>query len=179
MWNKTVNLFHYEMDRQFQTISNFETIQSLLDFEEVVGNMLWAFDWFANRTFLSYSNLIAQNLGEFLGSSAVQVNSKNVSGYLSASGGINLTESEANAIAIISLLDLYNRTANPIYLDLANNTWLYLNATFWDPVNIGYKPTNATTDLYKDIYGNAFTILANLAVNSTLAFNSSILFAGE
>ncbi|NVM31154.1 MAG: AGE family epimerase/isomerase [Candidatus Helarchaeota archaeon] len=177
LWNSTEEIFMGdELYYQFKSSANFMALEALLDFIEIGGDILWSFDWFANRTLLSYSELIGQNLKKVLNSSEIQVDSKNVSGYLKETEGgvpVNLTDCVSNALAIMAFLDLYNATADPTYLELANNTWLYLNATFWDPNNYGYYDDNSTAT-NKTLYANCWAILANLEMNKTLGINPTI-----
>ncbi len=178
LWGNTRNIFvEDEENFEYKSISNFYTINSFLDFIGTGGNILWIFDWFANRTFLSYAEIVARNLNIFLNSSPVQVDGKNVSGYVSETQSkipINKTDVASNAMAIITFLKLYDMTNNTLYLELANNTWLYLNATFWDPTNYGYFSDNSTSSGNKSIFDNCLAIWANLAINETLEINSSI-----
>jgi len=177
LWNNSVSLLNKNGESGLLSSSaNFFTIQALLDFINVGDNVLWTFDWFSNRTFLAYSQVIADNIGNVLNSSTVQVDSKNVSGFLSqniAGTPTNLTECYPNALAILTFLNLYNTTGDTTYLEMANNTWLYLNTTFWDPENFGYFAFSGLAS-NKTLFDNCMAILANLAINQTLAINPTI-----
>ncbi|MFX1295789.1 MAG: hypothetical protein ACFFD2_13175, partial [Promethearchaeota archaeon] len=178
LWSGSDNIFYEnETNYEYKTLSNFLAVEAFLDFAEIGGNVLWAFDWFANRTFTSYSELATRTLGNILSSSEIAVANKSISGYVSETQfkiPLNYTESATNAVAIITLLELYNKTGDSIYLELANNTWLYLNETFWDSTNFGYLHDNSTTSTYKSLYDNCLAILANLAINETLGINQTI-----
>ncbi|NVM52832.1 MAG: AGE family epimerase/isomerase, partial [Candidatus Helarchaeota archaeon] len=178
LWSDTENiLYKNEINYQFDSFANFLAIEALLDFAEIGGNILWLFNWFANRTLISFAELIANNLKNVLNSSIVQVDSQNVSGYISETENdipVNRTECTSNAQAIISFLELYNKTGEPSYLELANSTWLYFNETFWDPINFGYFPDNSSSSSEKKLYDNCLAILANLAINQASGINPSI-----
>ncbi len=177
LWDDSKNiLYNDEIYYQYGSSGNFMAIEAMLDFMEIGGDILWSFDWFANRTLLSYSQLIGQYLDDFLNSSIIQADSQNVSGYVTKTAfGLPINESDCatNALAIISILDLYNKTNNPFYLELANRTWLYFNATFWDPINLGYKNSNSNSTS-KFLYDNCMAISANLRINETLGINPTI-----
>ncbi|MDD1778856.1 MAG: AGE family epimerase/isomerase, partial [Candidatus Helarchaeota archaeon] len=178
LWNKTKNIFNTnQIDFTFGTRDNVLAMEALLDFAKVGGDILWAFDWYANRTLVSYTELVAKYLQKTLGTGPIKVGSQNVTGYLvETSKGIPVlyATSSSNALAVLTFLDLYNRTKNPTYLQQANSTWLYLNKTFWDPVNQGYRPDNSTEYVNKTLYDNCLVILADLAMNETLEINSAI-----
>ena len=178
LWNTTKNIFYInQFEFQYGTRDNVLAMQALLDFAEIGGDILWNFDWYANRTLVSYTELVAKYLQKTLGTGPIKVGSQNVTGYLveTQSGTpVLYATSDSNALAVLTFLDLYNRTKNPIYLEQANSTWLYLNKTFWDPVNLGYRPDNSTVYLNKSLYDNCLAILADLAMNETVQINSAI-----
>jgi len=178
LWNDQKNIFYTNLvDLQYGTKDNAMAMEALLDFAEIGGDIFWLFDWYANRTFVSYTELIAKYLKKTLGTGPIRVDSKNVTGYLSETISDIPTfyaSSASNALAVLAFLDLYNRTKNPTYLEQANSTWLFLNKTFWDPVNIGYRPDNTTVYVNKSLYDNCLVILADLAMNETLQINSAI-----
>jgi len=178
LWSTTDNIFYMDdYNSQFGTSANFMVIEALLNFAKVGGDILWIFDWFANQTFSAYAKIAAQNLRNTLGSSAIRVDSKNVSGYVaetSQTGPSNTATSASNALAILGFVDLYNRTSDPYYLEMANNTWLYFNKTFWDPTYRGYLPGNSTDYTNKSLYDNCMAILADLAINETVGINPTI-----
>lgn len=178
LWNKSRGIFHTDqIDYQFGTEDNALAMGALLDFAEIGGDILWMFDWYANRTLVSYTELVAKYLKKTLGTGPILVGSKNVTGYLAETFSGHPTfyaTSASNALAVLSFLDLYNRTKDTTYLEQANSTWLFLNKTFWDPVNIGYRPDNTTSYFNKSLYDNCLVILADLAMNETLQINSAI-----
>lgn len=168
--------FNNAYDKLFSTYDNFLAIQALLDFIDFGENILWYFDWYSNRTFLSYSEIVANSITKILNSSSIQVGPQNVSGFIPLNepeAPTNYTECGSNAQAILTFLNLYNQTNNPNYLELANTTWLYLNATFWDSENYGYYTDSARSD-QKTLYDNCLAILANLAIKNTPAINAEI-----
>ncbi|MHA1356940.1 MAG: AGE family epimerase/isomerase [Candidatus Helarchaeota archaeon] len=169
--------YNDKTDFPFQTFSNLLVIQANLGLKDVIGDILLIFDWFANKTLQSFSEIAVESLQLYLNSSPIQSDSQNVSGFVSEYkqfAGENLTTSASNAMAILTFLDLYERTGNLLYIELANTTWLYLNKTFWDPLFLGYKSDNSTGFTPKNIFDNCLAIWADLAINETLAINPSI-----
>ncbi|HUY00504.1 MAG TPA: AGE family epimerase/isomerase [Candidatus Deferrimicrobium sp.] len=178
LWSDSKNIFYNDQySNEYGSKANLLAIKAFMDFVNLGGNIIWGFDWSGNRTFQTYLEIAAQNLGYFLNSSTIQVDSANISGYISETEyafPVNRTTVADNALAILTFLDLYNQTGDSVYLELANSTWLYLNATFWDPVYWGYFTDNSTTNTNKSLYDNCLAILANIAINETSAINPFI-----
>ncbi|MHA1233180.1 MAG: hypothetical protein ACTSPQ_21360, partial [Candidatus Helarchaeota archaeon] len=74
---------------------------------------------------------------------------------------------ESNARMIIALIDLYDQTNNITYLEIANDTWYFLDSTFWDNKNGGYNYSiggGGYNRLYKSLTANSWAIMAGLKI---------------
>ncbi len=177
LWDSQQVLINDDILKEISSRSNFRAIESLLDFIEIAGDISWLFNFDQNGTFLEYSKTIISNLEKLFKSGEIQVDSKNVTGFMTQTQygyPLAYTESETNSLAILTLLDLYHQTGNPLFLEQANNTWLYLNRSFWDFTNSGYITSNVSAYGAKNIYDNCFCIWANLAINKTIEINPII-----
>ncbi|MHA1300471.1 MAG: hypothetical protein ACTSO9_13715, partial [Candidatus Helarchaeota archaeon] len=175
--------YHSSNDNSKYSYDNFLMMKSISDLSQTMGSILYSFNWNANDTY----NPLIDRVYNFINSSLlakqyVSINNSlvlaNVTGYISKIDNSlqnpeNVTQLIDNSMAVITLLELYNRTGNSEYLRRANETWLYLNATFWDTDNLGYMSSNHTdANVTRDVFGNFLAILAALQINNTVEINS-------
>ncbi|MHA1378729.1 MAG: hypothetical protein ACTSRG_10140 [Candidatus Helarchaeota archaeon] len=172
-------------DTSKYSYDNFLMMEAILDLNNTLGPILYSMNWYANNT---YDKLI-DRIYSFVNSSLranqyATINNSivkaNVTGFIvgiddSLENPENQTQLIDNSMAVITLLEMYNKTGNDEYLRRANETWLYLNATFWDSNNSAYMSTNNTNaNITRDIFGNFLAIMAALGINQTVEINSTI-----
>ncbi|NHI91925.1 MAG: hypothetical protein EAX96_05440 [Candidatus Lokiarchaeota archaeon] len=175
------NSFHRSSTNTNKTsYDNFLLIQSLLSINETFGSLLYSVNKYHNNTYDSYIDKILEFQNQYLVSNSVNNTERLVTGYIQeVTGGAttksNYTRVVDNAMAVITYLELFNKTGNEEYLNKANDTWIYLNYTFQDTVNGGFKSTNKTTaNSSRTAFDNFMVVLACLKMNSTLNISNTI-----
>ncbi|MBD3229014.1 MAG: hypothetical protein GF329_12565 [Candidatus Lokiarchaeota archaeon] len=154
------------------TSGNLLSMQSILDIVDFVGSTYLSFNWYGNNTLLNSVNLISNFLKNNLTSEF-----QNETGFLSyyqQGNTENLTTLHDNALAVISYLDIFESTNNTEYLELANDTWMYLNKTFWNSSWNCFESDNSTMNYNISIQDNFLAILAGIRINQTFEINNSI-----
>ena len=159
---------------------NFLLVQSLLNLNETFGSLIYSVNEYLNNTYDSYIEKILNFQDQYLVSGTVNNTERLVTGYIQEVTQNVETKSHYsraidNAMAVISYLELFNKTGNEEYLEKANDTWIYLNYTFQDGVNGGFKSYNTTSANSSRIaFDNFMVILACLEINKTTNISNLI-----
>ncbi|MFX0134520.1 MAG: hypothetical protein ACFFDN_12845, partial [Candidatus Hodarchaeota archaeon] len=171
--------------RDKYSLNNFMILESISNLYQLMGPIMYSPNWYANNTYDKLIDRIYTLLNTTLrANEIVYINNSiveaNVTGFVThcdedLQNPRSETRAGDNAIAVLTLLELYNQTGNSEYLRRANETWLYLNVTFWDPVKGGYMLSNKSdANDARHILSNFLVILAGLQINQTIEINSNI-----
>ncbi|MHA1252038.1 MAG: hypothetical protein ACTSRP_18770, partial [Candidatus Helarchaeota archaeon] len=153
--------------------ANFAIIQAVTMISRIIGSPYIEFNWYGNDTIINNMKVITKYLENNLLTYPVD----NITGFHEYDDwGVkeNITKLFDNAFAVISYLDLYSKTNDSYYLEIANNTWLYINKTFWDSSLNCYRSDNSTINMNISSRDNFMAILAGLKINQTLDINQNI-----
>ncbi|MHA1271378.1 MAG: hypothetical protein ACTSPY_16410 [Candidatus Helarchaeota archaeon] len=155
------------------TSENLQLLQSILDIKELIGSTILTYNWFNNDTLMDTLKPVIKYLKENLGTYPIQ----NISGFHEYTGGSykeNITKLYDNALAVITFLNIFDATNDSYYLKLANETWLYINMTFWDDTLNCYRSDNSSINNNISALDNFLAILAGIKINQTKSLNNSI-----
>ncbi|TFF86291.1 MAG: hypothetical protein EU551_01985, partial [Promethearchaeota archaeon] len=159
------------------TFDNLMAVRSLLNFYKTTG-LNYTIDWtngYYDQVLLNYmtdiltylenisiaNNTLNKNL--FVNSTVVNNN------VLIKSSNTTCID---NSLAIIAYLELYEYFNDAEYLEIANNTWNYVNETFWDDDNLGFLKSNWSLNLTnKDLISQIWAILAYSEISNTIEIN--------
>ncbi|MHA1403626.1 MAG: hypothetical protein ACTSSI_07675, partial [Candidatus Helarchaeota archaeon] len=163
---------HSFYENDLYTEDNLFLIRALIEMNETLGVILKDFNWYLNDTYDQYIEKIYAYVNNSWRTNIVLVGGRNVTGLLSGTDSVGFLSNETrvadNALAVITLLELYNATNDVEYLNLANDTWIYLNYTFWDDVNEGFTSNNDTnSNMSRNVGDNFLAILAAIEINQT------------
>ncbi|MHA1311399.1 MAG: AGE family epimerase/isomerase [Candidatus Helarchaeota archaeon] len=155
------------------TSGNLLILKGINDIINIIGSTILSYNWYGNDTLINAQKLAA----EYLENNLMTIPKENISGFLeyNTSGAVeNKTFLYDNALAVITFLDIYQSTHDNFYLDLANNTWLYLNNTFWDSTLGCYRSDNTTSNPNISSTDNFLAMLAGLKINQTIELRQTI-----
>lgn len=163
----------------FLAQDNLHTIRALLELKESMGSILQDSNWYLNDTYDLYPEQVYNYMNQSWRTVEVNVSNRDVSGFVSGAGSLgtpfNVSQSIINAIAVVTMLELYNATGDSEYLNRANDTWLYLNHTFWDQDNGGYYFVNETLGNETRVAADNFMVMiAAIEINQTPAIISEV-----
>ncbi|MHA1798603.1 MAG: hypothetical protein ACTSVY_09165 [Candidatus Helarchaeota archaeon] len=182
-WKESSNgqgSFKYSPSNSNMTsFDNFLLIQSLLNINKTFGDLLYSVTEYQNDTYANYIQQIIDYQDNYLVSDSVNNTERLVTGYIQeitdSLTKSHYTRAVDNAMAVISYLELYNETGNVNYLNKANDTWIYLNYTFLDSANGGFKSYNTTeSNSSRSAFDNFMVIWACLMINKTANISSNI-----
>ena len=155
------------------TSGNLIALQAINKIRDTIGSTILTFNWEGNNTLINNMKEITNYLNDEITTQTTQ----NLSGFLEyVDIGVleNITKLFDNALAVSTFLDLYDDTNDSLYLELANQTWLYLNNTFWDPSLNCYRSDNSSQNNNISVVDNFLAILAGIRINQTIEINSTI-----